>query len=101
LTSQIERELVTSNENHLLSPTGAFVITIITITIESLRTLLQGKKKPMERMSTETIDTGNSSKRSEAQHGLREAEEHKVKTAVEHGWAQIEQARPLETKWYL
>jgi hypothetical protein len=43
----------------------------------------------------EITDTGNSSKISEA--CRREAEEHKLKSAVEHGGAQIEQARPLET----
>jgi hypothetical protein len=53
------------------------------------------KTKPKERMSTESTDTGNSSKPPVA--CRREAEEHKVKTAVEHGGAQIEQARPLET----
>jgi hypothetical protein len=53
------------------------------------------KAKPKVRMSTETTDTGNSSKTPEACRG--ETEEHKLKTAVEHGGAQIEQARPLET----
>jgi hypothetical protein len=53
------------------------------------------KAKPKERKSTETTDTGNSSKTPEACRG--EAEEHKLKTAVEHGGAQTEQARPLET----
>jgi hypothetical protein len=50
--------------------------------------------KPKVRMSTETTDTGNSSKTPEA--CRREAEEHKLKSAVEHRGAQIEQARPLE-----
>jgi hypothetical protein len=53
------------------------------------------KAKPQERMSTETTDTGNSSKTPEA--CRREAEEDMVKTAVEHGGAQIEQARPQGT----
>jgi hypothetical protein len=59
-----------------------------------LCTLLQGVK-PKVRMSTETTDTRNSSKTPEA--CRRETEEHKLKTAVYHGGAQIEQARPLET----
>jgi hypothetical protein len=46
-------------------------------------------------MSTETTDTGSSSKTPEA--CRREAEEQKMRTAVEHGRAQIEQARPPET----
>jgi hypothetical protein len=48
-------------------------------------------------MTTETtdLDTRNSSKTPEA--CRRETEEHKLKTAVQHGGAQIEQARPLET----
>jgi hypothetical protein len=46
------------------------------------------KAKPKERMSTETTDTGKSSKTPEA--CRREAEEHKLRTAVEHGGAQIE-----------
>jgi hypothetical protein len=41
-------------------------------------------------MSTETTDTGNSSKTPEV--CRRETEEHKLITAVEHGGAQIEQA---------
>jgi hypothetical protein len=53
------------------------------------------KAKPKERMRTEITDTGNSSKTPGA--CRREAEEHKMKTAVEHGGSQIEQARPLET----
>jgi hypothetical protein len=46
-------------------------------------------------MSTETTDTGNSSKTPEA--CRRGTEEHMLKTAAEHGGAQIEQTRPLET----
>jgi hypothetical protein len=46
-------------------------------------------------MGTETTDTGNSSKTPEACRRL--AENHKLKTAVEHEGAQIEKARPLET----
>jgi hypothetical protein len=53
------------------------------------------KAKPKVRMSTETTDTGNSSKTPEA--CREETEEHMLKTAVEHGGAQIEHARPLET----
>jgi hypothetical protein len=53
------------------------------------------KAKPKVRMSTGTTDTGNSSKTPEA--CRRETKEHKLKTAVEHGRAQLEQARPLET----
>jgi hypothetical protein len=45
-------------------------------------------------MSTETADTGNSSKTPEA--CRREAEEDKLKTAVEHGGAQINQVRTKE-----
>jgi hypothetical protein len=52
------------------------------------------KAKLKVRMSTETTDTGNSSKTPEP--CRRETEEHKLKTAVEHGGAQIEQARPRE-----
>jgi hypothetical protein len=39
--------------------------------------------KPKKRMSTETTDSGKSSKTPEA--CRREAEKHKVRTAVEHG----------------
>jgi hypothetical protein len=53
------------------------------------------KAKPKVCMSTETTDTGISSKTPEA--CRRETEEHMLKTAAEHGGAQIEQVRPLET----
>jgi hypothetical protein len=53
------------------------------------------KAKPKVHMSSETTDTGNSSKTPEA--CRRETEERKLKTAVEHGGAQIELAKPLET----
>jgi hypothetical protein len=53
------------------------------------------KAKPKVHMSSETTDTGNSSRTPEA--CRRETEERKLKTAVEHGGAQIEQAKPLET----
>jgi hypothetical protein len=46
-------------------------------------------------MSTETADTGSSSKTPDA--CRRETGEHNWKTAVEHGGAQIEQARPPKT----
>jgi hypothetical protein len=58
-------------------------------------TATRQKAKPKVRMSTQTTDTGYSSKTPKACRG--ETEEHTLKTAVEHGGAQIEQARPLET----
>jgi hypothetical protein len=51
------------------------------------------KTKPKVRMSTETTDTGNSSINTKSmQKGNRG-----TRAAEEHGGAQIEQARPLET----
>jgi hypothetical protein len=56
------------------------------------------KAKPKVHLSTETTDTENSSKTPEAcRRDTEDTEEHKLKTAVWHGGAQIEQARPLET----
>jgi hypothetical protein len=52
------------------------------------------KAKPKVHLSTESTVTGNSSNTPEA--CRRETEEHKLKTAVQHGGAQIEHARPLE-----